>query len=108
MQFCYNITYCLFGEVKNMAFSGINGGNCIMSSTAKIRFEAGIIEGAEILKYEKTYRVQFTGKGAKWDGENLVLSSARQPYEARIFKSIDGAMSAIDRIGLKTAVIDVS
>ena len=91
-----------------MAFSGINGGNCIMSSTAKLRVEAGIIAGAEILKHEKTYRVQFIGKGAKWDGKNLVLSSARQPYDARIFKSIDGAMSAIEKIGLKTAAIDVS
>ena len=88
-----------------MAFSGINGGNCIMSSTAKLRLEAGIIEEAEILKHEKNYLVQFTGKGATWYGENLVLSSARQPYEARIFKSIDGAMSAIERIGLKTAKI---
>lgn len=97
-----------------MTFSGINGGNCIMSSTAKLRLEAGIIEGAEILKSaeilecDKAYRVQFTGKGAIWNGENLVLSSAKEPYEARIFKSIDGAMSAIDRIGLKTAVINIS
>jgi len=79
-----------------------------MSSIAKLRLEAGIIEGAEILAIEETYRVQFTGKGAIWNEENLVLSSARQPYEARVFKSIDGAMSAIERIGLKTAVIDIT
>lgn len=91
-----------------MALSGINGGNCIMSSIAKNRIKAGIIEGAEIIKSGETYRVQFTGEGAIWHGENLVLSSARQPYEAREFKSIDGAMSAIESVGLSTAVIDVS
>jgi len=91
-----------------MTFSGINGGNCIMSSIAKVRLEKGIIEGAKIIKNEETYRVLFTGSGAMWAGENLLLSSARQPYEARIFKSIDGAMSAIAKIGLKRASIDVA
>ncbi len=76
-----------------------------MSSIARLRLEAGMIEGAEIVKIEDTYRVQFIGKGARWKGENLVLSSARQPYEARAFKSIDGAMSAIEKIGLQTATI---
>ena len=91
-----------------MAFSGINGGNCIMSSIAKIRVDKGIIEGAEIVKFEGTYRVKFTGEGAIWKGDNLVLSSARQPYEARVFKTIDGAMASIVRIGFKTAMIDVT
>lgn len=76
-----------------------------MSSIARLRIEAGMIEGAEIIKIEDVFRVQFTGRGAQWKGENLVLSSARQPYEARAFKSIDGAMSAIEKIGLKTAII---
>jgi len=76
-----------------------------MSSIARLRLEAGMIEGAEIIKVEDAYRVQFTGLGAQWNGENLVLSSARQPYKARAFKSIGGAMSAIERIGLSTATI---
>lgn len=91
-----------------MAFSGIDGGICIMSSIAKTRLEAGIIEGAEIIKVDETYRVQFTGDGALWNGERLMLSSARQPYEPRIFKSIDGAMSAIVHLGITSATIDVS
>ena len=91
-----------------MTFSGIDGGNCVMSSIAKVRFEAGIIERAKIIKSEENYIVQFTGKGATWNGESLVLSSAREPYQARIFKSIDGAMSAVEKIGLKTAAIDVT
>lgn len=91
-----------------MAFSGINGGNCIISSIAKTRLEAGIIQGAEIFKVGETYRVQFTGNGALWNGERLILSSARQPYEPRIFKSIDGAMSAIVHLGITAATIDVA
>lgn len=90
-----------------MAFSGIGSGNCIMSSIAKLRFEEKIIAGAKIIKKEGDYIVQFTGSGATWKGESLVLSSARQPYEARLFKSIDGAMSAIEQIGLKSAVIHI-
>lgn len=91
-----------------MTISGINGGNCIMSSIAKVRVEQGIIEGARIAKDEGTYRVIFTGEGAIWKGENLILSSARQPYEARIFKTIDGAMGAIEKIGFKVAMIDAT
>ena len=88
-----------------MSISGIDGGNCVMSSIARIRFEKGVIEGADIVGNEGVYHVRFTGEGAIWKGENLVLSSARQPYEARVFKSIDGAMSAVQRVGLKTATI---
>lgn len=90
-----------------MAFSGFNGGNCIMISIAKLRFEEKIIEGAKIVKRDGDYIVQFTGDRATWKGESLELSSARQPYEARVFKSIDGAMSAIEQIGFKSAVIHI-
>ena len=41
----------------------------------------------------------------EWKGEPLVLSSSRQPYEARIFKSLDGAIAELLRIGLTEASI---
>lgn len=43
--------------------------------------------------------------GSEWEGKPLVLSSSRQPYEARVFKSIDGAAAELLRIGLSEASI---
>ncbi|EJK90565.1 hypothetical protein UUU_25860 [Klebsiella pneumoniae subsp. pneumoniae DSM 30104 = JCM 1662 = NBRC 14940] len=40
-----------------------------------------------------------------WEGKPLVLCSSRQPYEARLFKSIDGAVAELMRIGLSEASI---
>ncbi|MCU8269087.1 hypothetical protein P3597_25480 [Vibrio parahaemolyticus] len=45
--------------------------------------------------------------GSEWNGEPLVLSSSRQPYEARIFKSLDGAIAELLRIGLTEASIKI-
>jgi hypothetical protein len=46
--------------------------------------------------------------GSNWNGEPLVLSSSRQPYEARIFKSLDGAIAELLRIGLTEASIKIT
>ena len=73
--------------------SGINGGNCILSSMAKERVKG-------------EYTVVFNG--SEWGGEPLVLSSSRQPYEARIFKSLDGALAELLRVGLTEASIKIT
>ena len=86
--------------------SGLNGGNCILSSMAKERVKSGMLEHALIVGQKSEYTVVFDG--AEWHGEPLVLSSSRQPYEARIFKSIDGAFAELLRIGLTEASIKVS
>jgi len=91
-----------------MTLSGIDGSNYIMSSIARLRYETGIIEGAKIIKTKDNYNVQFTGERAVWNGSNLVLSSADKPYEARVFKSVDDAISATKEIGLKDEVINIT
>jgi hypothetical protein len=85
--------------------SGINGGNCILSSMAKIRVEAGQIDGAEVLGNKGSYICYFRGKSAEWGGEQVVLSSSRQPYEPRVFKSVDGAIAELNRIGLTEILV---
>ena len=37
----------------------------------------------------------------------IVLSSSRQPYEPRIFKSLDGAIAELSRIGISEASVKI-
>ncbi|CAK2018742.1 conserved hypothetical protein [Vibrio crassostreae] len=86
--------------------SGINSGNCILSSMAKERVKSGIIDHAQISGMKSAYTVVFDG--SEWNGEPLVLSSSRQPYEPRIFKSLDGALAELLRIGITEASIKIT
>ncbi len=86
--------------------SGINGSNLILESMAKVRVEEKIIDKAKIVGNKGEYVVQFYGSCAEWNGEPVVLCSARDPYKPRIFKSLDGAVSQLSKIGLsKTSII---
>jgi len=88
--------------------SGINGGNCILSSMAKTRVESNMINKAEVVGNKGNYQVVFHGSTAEWDGKPIALSSSRQPYEPRVFKSIDGAISELLRIGLTEASVKIT
>lgn len=88
--------------------SGVNGTNNIMSSQAKSRVQAGMIDTAVISRVEEGYVIKFEGDNSDWKGENLLLSSAREPYVPRIFKSIDGAVSEAERIGVKGIALDLT
>lgn len=90
-----------------MSISGINGTNCILMSSAKVRVENKIITQAEIIGKKGSYTVSFTNKEAEWDGKEIVLSSSRSPFEPKTFKSIDGAMSDIKQAGLNSATIRI-
>lgn len=85
----------------------MNGGNCILSSMAKIRVESKVIDKAQVVGSKGEYQVVFCGSTAEWDGKPIVLSSSRQPYEARIFKSLDGAIAELTRIGLTEASVKI-
>ena len=84
-----------------MAFSGINGSNNVLMSSVKLRVEKGMITEATIVGEKGNYCVYFTNPEALWKGNPVVLSSARNPYEPKVFKSIDSAISDIERTGLK-------
>lgn len=86
--------------------SGVNGGNCILSSMAKERVKSSIIDQAKIVGKKGEYTVVFNG--SEWNGEPLILSSSRQPYEARIFKSLDGALAELLRIGITEVSIKLT
>ncbi|WP_213928865.1 hypothetical protein [Serratia marcescens] len=83
--------------------SGLDGGNFILSSMAKERVRSGLLDRATIQGSKGEYTVIFDG--SEWEGKPLVLSSSRQPYQARLFKSIDGAVAELMRIGLSEASI---
>lgn len=88
--------------------SGINGSNCILESMAKSRVEAKMIDKAKIVGSKGEYLVQFYGPSAEWNGEPVVLCSARDPYKPRHFKSLDGAVSQLSGIGLDKVSIIVT
>lgn len=88
--------------------SGINGGNCILSSMAKIRIEKKMIHKAKIAGKEEGYVVEFYGSRTETDEDPVLLCSARNPYEPRLFKSLDGAVSELNRMGLMRLSIEVT
>ncbi|HCM4287814.1 TPA: hypothetical protein N3J59_005253 [Klebsiella quasipneumoniae] len=88
--------------------SGINGTNNIMFSQAKERAQAGMINTAVILRVDGGYVIKFEGDNSDWKGESMILSSARDPYVPRLFKSIDGAVSEAERIGVKGIALDLT
>jgi hypothetical protein len=51
---------------KRLMISGINGGNCILSSMAKERVKSNIINQAQIVGKKGEYTVVFNG--SEWDG----------------------------------------
>jgi hypothetical protein len=60
--------------------SGLNGGNCILESMARIRVESKMINKAKIVGRRGEYVVEFYGSCSDWNGESVVLCSARDPY----------------------------
>jgi len=87
--------------------SGTNGGSCILQSMAKFRVENKMIDKAKIIGSKGEYVVEFYGLCAEWNGKPLVLCSARNPYNPRYFKSLDGAVSELSRIGLDQLSVTV-
>ena len=87
--------------------SGINGSNCILESTARIRVEEKMIIKAKIVGSKGSYIVEFYGSCAEWEGQQLILCSSRNPYEPRLFKSLDGAVSQLLRIGLVNLKVEI-
>ena len=90
-----------------MGVTGINGNKFILRSTAKVRFEAGFIDGADIINIENIYIIKFTGKGAICDGENLALCSSLDTSKAKIFETFDEAMAVVKLIGINTDITEV-
>ena len=87
--------------------SGLNSGNCILESMARIRVESKLIDKAKIVGRRGDYVIEFYGSCAEWNGEPVVLCSARDPYKPRRFKSLDGAVSQLSRIGLDKLSITI-
>ncbi len=75
---------------------------------AKSRVESNMIDGAEVIGSKGNYVVVFKGSAAEWNEKPVVLSSSRQPYEPRIFKSLDGAIAELNRIGLHEIAVKVT
>ncbi len=85
--------------------SGLSSNKCILSSMAKKQVKSGIRYEVRVVGFKGEYAVVFDS--TEFKHESLVLSSSRQPFEARIFKSLDGAIAELQRIGLTEASIEI-
>lgn len=89
-----------------MGISGINCSQSILSSMAKNRVEQGIITTARIIKDKDRYKIHFTNPEAKWNEQDLILCSTRDPTEPKTFRSFDDALAELKRIRLmKSSVV---
>lgn len=78
--------------------ASINSENYILSSMAKDKVRKGSVDSARIRGSKGRYTISFTNSHSH--DQSLTLSSSRQPYEPRVFKSVDGAIAELQRIGL--------
>ena len=85
--------------------SGTNSG-CILSPVVKARVKSCILDQVQVVGCKGEDTVVFYG--LEWKGEPLVQSSSKKPYEACIFKSLDGAIAELLRVGLTDASIKIT
>lgn len=97
-----------FLEGIKMTFSGVNGSNCIPIGMAKVRVDSGLFTHAEIFGNKGDYRIKFVNQESIWNGESLVLSSTRAMHEPKIFKSLDGAVADLKKLGIEEVTLDKS
>lgn len=90
-----------------MRTSGIDGTNNILMSLARVRVENGTFKEATIEGEKGEYYVLFTNDEALWKGKPIVLSSSRNPYAPKVFKTIDAAVADIKNTGLKVENISM-
>jgi len=79
---------------------------CVEHKELVTLFDAGALKSAEIHYWavgNHGYRVEFVGTNK----ERYGYKAQRQTNHLREFKSIDAAMSAIGKIGFKTATIHI-
>ena len=91
-----------------MTFSGVNRSNCIPIGMAKVRVKSGLFTHAEVFGSKGEYRIKFVNPESIWNGESLVLSSTRAMHEPKIFKSLDGAVADLKRLGIEEITFDKS
>ncbi|MEZ9996975.1 hypothetical protein AB4428_01515 [Vibrio lentus] len=91
-----------------MTFSGVNGSNCIPIGMAKVRVESGLFTHAKVFGSKGEYRIKFVNPESIWNGESLVLSSTRDIHNPKVFKSLDGAIADLKRLGIEEVTCDKS
>lgn len=78
---------------------------CVEHKELVTLFDAGALKSAEIHQWGmgKGYRVEFVGTNKARYG----YKAQRQAHYMREFKSLDAAMSAVAKIGFKTASVHI-
>ena len=79
--------------------SGVNGSRFLLSSAAKIRFESGLIDGAQVVGVGERHAIEFKGRGAEWGGRNLQLCDSLHPHRPLTFRTSEEAAAKLRSIG---------
>ena len=86
------------GKIK---FGGMNGGDSVISSLARIRYEAGIIQQATLLTAGDGVTVLFNGSNGEplYEGKSHFLCHSSNLSQAMVFRNDDEAASFLKDLG---------
>lgn len=86
------------GTIK---FGGMNGGDSVISSLARIRYEAGIIQQATLLTAGNGVTVLFSGSDGEqlYEGKPHFLCHSSNFSQAMVFKNNEEATSFLKNLG---------
>jgi hypothetical protein len=92
-------------RLEKAKFIGHADSGCMLASELKLRFDQGFHDEAIIVREPMTtdnYNVAIKGRGY-W----VYVSAARTKTTPKSYKSLDAAMSEIQKIGFQAASIDI-
>ena len=88
-------------EAGTIKFGGMNGGDSIISSLARIRYEASIIQQATLLTAGDGITVLFNGSNGEplYEGKSHFLCHSSNLSQAMVFKNNEEATSFLKNLG---------
>ncbi len=88
-------------EAGTIKFGGMNGGDSVISSLARIRYEADIIQQATLLTAGDGVTVLFNGSNGEplYEGKSHFLCHSSNLSQAMVFRNDDEATSFLKDLG---------
>lgn len=88
-------------EASTIKYGGMNGGDSVISSLARIRYEAGIIKQATLITAGDCVTILFNGSNGEplYEGKPHFLCHSSDLSKAMIFRNDDEATSFLKDLG---------
>ena len=88
-------------ELGTIKFGGMNGGDSVISSLARIRYEASIIQQATLLTAGDGITVLLNGSNGEplYEGKSHFLCHSSNLSQATVFRNTEAATSFLKNLG---------